>query len=108
MTPMIKKGRNIGAAVGVLGFLAFGVLPGFYFGSYGTLVILNHLMDGPVAAGVVVRMLVVVGTLLGIFCTAGVSIVLGALLGTSVGYVTELFTTPAKAKDETLAKAESK
>ena len=31
----VKTGMKIGATVGGLVFLVFGIMPGFYFGSYG-------------------------------------------------------------------------
>ena len=38
-TNTMKVGTKIGAGIGVLAFLVFGIVPGFYFGSYGTLVL---------------------------------------------------------------------
>jgi len=35
-TNTMKVGTKIGAGLGVLAFLVFGIIPGFYFGSYGT------------------------------------------------------------------------
>ena len=46
-TNTMKVGTKIGAGIGVLAFLVFGIVPGFYFGSYGTLVLLSHLAGGP-------------------------------------------------------------
>lgn len=82
--------------MGTIVFLIFGIVPGFYFGSYGTLVVISHLMGGPVEPNVLVRMLIVVGILLGLFCAASVSIVFGAVLGSIVGYATEAFTAKPK------------
>lgn len=86
---VMQVGTKIGAAIGIVAFLAFGIVPGFYFGSFGTLMILNHLM-GPVEASTIVRMLTVVGSLLGIFCTGAVSIVLGSVFGTAMGYIVDV------------------
>ena len=107
MKESMRMGRKIGAVIGAIVFLAFGILPGFYFGSFGTLVVLTHLFGGPVDANIIVRMMIVVGTVLGLFCTAAVSIVLGSVFGTAVGYVTEHFTAPAKTADTAEAKAKS-
>ncbi len=96
MTQGMQIGRKIGAVMGAIVFLIFGIMPGFYFGSYGTLVVISHLVGGSVEPNILVRMFVVVGTLLGLFCIAAVSIVLGAVFGTVVGYATEAFTAPAK------------
>ena len=60
-TNTMKVGTKIGAGIGVLAFLVFGIIPGFYFGSYGTLVLLSHLAGGPVGPTTIVRMLTVVG-----------------------------------------------
>jgi hypothetical protein len=83
----IKTGMKIGATVGGLVFLAFGIMPGFYFGSYGTLIILQKLMGGAVEPTLFVRAAVVMGILVGIACAATVSIVVGGLLGTAAGAV---------------------
>ncbi len=96
---MVRMGTKIGAAIGGIVFLAFGLLPGFYFGSYGALVVLKHLMGGPVEPSVLVRMIIAVGVMLGITCIASVSIVIGSIIGTALGYVSEALTAPAEAKE---------
>ncbi len=82
----VKAGMKIGATVGGLVFLVFGIMPGFYFGSYGTLILLQKLMGGPVEPSLVVRGVVVMGIAVGIACAAAVSIVAGGLFGTVIGY----------------------
>ncbi|UCG78060.1 MAG: hypothetical protein JSV21_10940 [Nitrospirota bacterium] len=96
----MQIGRKIGALAGGIMWAIFGIVPGFYFGSAATVILLSHLAGGPVEPGIMVRMLVVVGTLLGLFCTAAVSIVVGAVLGTGLGYVADIVRLPAKAKEE--------
>jgi hypothetical protein len=83
----VKAGMKIGAAVGVLVFAVFGIMPGFYFGSYGTLILLQKLMGGTVDPTLIVRAVVVMGIVVGIACAAAACIVLGGLLGTALGYV---------------------
>jgi len=95
----LKIGTKIGAAIGIIGFLAFGIIPGFYFGSYGVLVLLSHLAGGPVAPTTIVRMLTVVGIMLGIFCTGAVSIVVGSVFGTSLAYVVDVIGSLGKKKE---------
>lgn len=95
---MVRMGTKIGAALGGIVFLVFGVIPGFYFGSYGTLIVLKHLLGSPIEPTVIVRMAVAVGTLLGIVCVASVSIVIGSILGTALGYIVEAVTAPAEVK----------
>src|SRR4030065_1756169 len=89
-TNTMKVGTKIGAGLGVLAFLVFGIIPGFYFGSYGTLVLLSHLAGGPVEPTTIVRMLTVIGIMLGVFCVGAVSIVLGSVFGTALGYVVDV------------------
>jgi hypothetical protein len=94
----LSIGRKMGAVVGAIVFVVFGIVPGFYFGSYATVVLLTHLFGGPIEPSILVRMLIVVGTLLGLFCIAAVSIVVGAVLGTALAYVVDVVSTAAKPK----------
>ncbi|MBT9537166.1 MAG: hypothetical protein IVZ94_03455 [Nitrospirae bacterium] len=105
---MVRMGTKIGATLGGIAFLIFGVLPGFYFGSYGSLIVLKHLVGGPVEPTVLVRMFMAVGILLGIVCAASVSIVIGSIIGTTLGYLVELVTAPAETRKpaEATTKAE--
>ena len=96
----MRVGTKIGAALGAIAFLVFGIVPGFYFGSYGTVVLLSHLAGGPLEATTIVRMLTVVGILLGIFCVGAVSIVLGSVFGTALAYVVDVASSLGKAKPE--------
>ena len=105
---MVRMGTKVGAAFGAIGFLAVGLIPGFYFGSYGTLVLLNHLFGGPLEATVLVRVALALGIILGIACVASVSIVVGAVLGTIAGYASEAVTNAVSAKPEEHAHAEVK
>ncbi len=83
----VKAGMKIGATVCGLVFVVLGIVPGFYFGSYGTLILLQKLMGGTVEPTLIVRAVVVMGIAVGIACAAAVSIVVGGLLGTALGYV---------------------
>jgi hypothetical protein len=104
-TNTMKVGTKIGAGIGVLAFLVFGIIPGFYFGSYGTLVLLSHLTGGPVGPTTIVRMLTVVGIMLGIFCVGAVSIVLGSVFGTAMGYAVDVVAGLGKVKETAEVKA---
>ncbi len=86
----IKTGMKIGATIGGLVFLVFGIMPGFYFGSYGTLILLQKLMGGTVEPTLFVRAAVVIGIMVGLACTFAVSIVVGGLLGTLAGSIVSL------------------
>jgi hypothetical protein len=82
----VKTGMRIGATIGGLVFAIFGIVPGFYFGSFGTLILLQKLM-GIVEPTLFVRAAVVCGAMAGIVCAAAVSLVIGGLAGTALGYV---------------------
>ncbi len=96
----LSLGRKMGAVVGGILFLIFGIMPGFYFGSYATVVLLSHLFGGPLEPNILTRVLIVIGTLLGLFCTASVSIVVGAVLGTALAYVVDAVSTAARPRPE--------
>ena len=83
----VKTGMKIGATIGGLVFLVFGIMPGFYFGSFGTLILLQKLMGGAVEPTLFVRAAVVMGIMVGLACAATVSLVVGGLMGTVAGYV---------------------
>lgn len=93
----VKAGMKIGATVGGLVFLVFGIMPGFYFGSYGTLILLQKLMGDTVDPTLFVRVAVVMGIVVGISCAAAVSIVVGGLLGTVAGLAVS---TPAAIREK--------
>jgi hypothetical protein len=90
----LKLGTKIGAIAGGILFIIFGIVPGFYFGSYGTMMLLSHLTGGPVEPGLMARAVVLVGILLGLFCAASASVVVGSVVGTALAYVAETATAP--------------
>jgi hypothetical protein len=79
------------------------VIPGFYFGSYGTLVLLSRLAGGPVEPTTIVRMITVVGILLGLFCVGAVSIVLGSVFGTALAWVVDAMGSLGREREEVKA-----
>ena len=103
---MVSMGTKMGAVLGGMAFLVFGINAGFYFGSYGTLVLLNHLFGGPLEATVLVRMTTAVGIIVGIACVASVSIVVGAIFGTVNGYIFEALRKPAEVEKSAKAAVE--
>jgi hypothetical protein len=87
MTHSIKASMKIGAATGGILFLIFGIIPGFYIGGFGTLILLQKLMGGSVEPTLFVRATIVMGILVGIVCAAVICLMVGGLLGTILGYV---------------------
>jgi len=84
---IISSGTKIGAVLGGMVFLFFGIVPGFYYGGYGTLMLMSKIVGGPVEATLMVRVVLVLGTVLGIACVGALSIVLGSVAGTVAGTV---------------------
>ena len=82
----VKAGMKIGTLVGGLVFAVFGIVPGFYFGSFGTLILLQKLM-GVVDPTLFVQIALVCGIVIGIASAGVVSLVLGGLAGMALGYV---------------------
>ncbi len=95
----VKTGMKIGSAVGGLIFLVFGIMPGFYFGSYGTLIMIQRLMGGAVEPTLFVRAAVVMGIVIGISCAAAVCLVGGGLLGTMAGLVVSTSATAGETQE---------
>jgi hypothetical protein len=98
MKDMVRTGTKIGAALGGLAFVVFGIIPGYHFGSYGTLLMLKHLLGEAVEPTIFVRLAVAVGIIFGIACMASVSIVTGSIVGTMFGYVARAFSGAAETK----------
>ncbi|MBI5639425.1 MAG: hypothetical protein HZA17_03270 [Nitrospirae bacterium] len=67
--------------------------------------LLSRLTGGPVEPTTLVRMITVVGVVLGIFCIGAVSIVLGSVFGTSLAYVVDVIGSLGKAKEAAEVKA---
>jgi hypothetical protein len=84
---IVTIGTKVGAVLGGLVFLIFGIVPGFHYGGYGMLMLLSKMAGGPVEATLGVRMLLVLGVLMGIACVGALSIVLGSVFGTAAGVV---------------------
>ncbi len=97
---ILSMGSKIGGVIGAIAFLFLGLVPGFYFGSYATLIILSKLIGGPLKASVIINILVAIGIILGITSVAAAFIVVGAILGTVVGYVTSFISEREKAEEK--------
>jgi hypothetical protein len=83
----IRAGMKIGAVLGAMAFLAFGIVPGFHYGGYGTILLLGKLAGGSVTFTIGTRIVVILGVLLGILCAASMAIVIGSLVGTITSYL---------------------
>jgi hypothetical protein len=99
-TDIARTGMKIGAVLGGVAFLIFGIVPGFHYGGYGTMMLLSKLAGGPLDMTLGIRILVVLGVLLGIVCLASMSIVLGSILGSAAGAVVKVFSPAETAETE--------
>ena len=97
----VKMGAKFGAILGAILYPFLGILPAFYFGSYGALILLSKLMGGTVEPSLVVRAVVVMGALVGLASAACLFLVVGGLVGTAIGF----FISPVTSK-ETVAETE--
>jgi hypothetical protein len=96
---MMAAGTRIGAVAGIILFVVFGLVPGAYLGSYAALAVLAGVTGGPVEPTLIMRVLIVVGALLGVGVSAVVGIVGGALAGTGLGYAADALFGHKKAED---------
>jgi hypothetical protein len=101
-------GAKIGAISGFVLFIIFGLIPGFYFGSYTAIILLSKIYGGPVEPNVLTRAFIVISAVLGILCSLSVSIVLGALFGTALGYLADMLTVKKRVKKTNDQKAGQK
>lgn len=83
----VKTGMKIGATLGTLVFALLGLMPGIYFGGYGSISLLAKLNGGTVDPSLISRILIICGMLVGIFSMLTVSLVIGGLIGSLLGYL---------------------
>jgi predicted nucleotidyltransferase len=71
----VNAGRKRGAVLGVLAFLAAGLVPGFSFGSYAALILSAHMTGHPPAPGWMAGSLAAAGGLVGAVTVAAISLI---------------------------------
>jgi len=81
------RARNTGAVAGAVLFLIFGLIPSFFFGSYGTLFLISKLTGVPVETGLLVRVVLFIGISVTISLTAFLSILCGSIIGITAVHV---------------------
>ncbi|MBZ0156682.1 MAG: hypothetical protein K8I29_10810 [Alphaproteobacteria bacterium] len=105
---IVKAGTKTGATLGGIVFLFFGLIPGFYFGSYGAMTVLKYLMGGPVEPTVGVRIFAAMGIVLGIASLAAVSIVVGSIAGTTIGFLAKAASEKAEVQETSAAEGKAR
>lgn len=86
-TEVIKTGMKVGAVLGGLFFLVFGIVPGFHYSGQMVLIFLSKITGGPLDFDLGVRLVVIFGILFGSLCLGAIGIIVGSALGTISGYV---------------------
>lgn len=85
-----------GGIVGLVTFLAVGLLPSIVYGGFAGVSLASAILGGPVDASLFARGLVVFGMVVGLIGTASIFIVIGAALGSGVYSLARSFApTPA-------------
>jgi hypothetical protein len=87
-TPRFKTHSLVGAGIGLVLFLAVGLLPTILYGGYAGVILAGGLFGTPVGAAFAVRALIVLGMVLGVTAVAALFAVAGAAAGAAVGALT--------------------
>jgi hypothetical protein len=83
-----KTSRNpalVGAALGLVAFLATALLPSLLYGGYAGVMLAGGIFGTPIPTHLVARALVVFGMVLGVTSVAALFAVAGAAAGAAVG-----------------------
>jgi hypothetical protein len=94
-----KMAGIVGAGIGLVAFLAVGLLPAMLYGGYAGVLLAGGIFGTPVAPTLAVRALVVFGMVMGVTSAASLFAVAGAVMGSAWGVVldaTEFKRQPAK------------
>ena len=71
----------VGGVAGLLGYLVVGLLPSLVYGGYAGVALGSALLGAPVDGSLAARAIVGFGMVAGVLATAGLFVVLGAVLG---------------------------
>ena len=73
-----------GGIVGLVTFLAVGLLPSIVYGGFAGVSLASAIVGGPIDGSLLARGIVVFGMVVGLLGTAGVFVVIGAAMGAGV------------------------
>lgn len=74
----------VGGVAGLLGYLVVGLLPSLVYGGYAGVALGTALLGAPVDGSLAARAIVAFGMVAGVLATAGLFVVLGAVMGAAV------------------------
>jgi len=73
-----------GGALGLLAYLAFGLLPSVVYGGFAGVALASGMLGHAVDASVLSKSIVLFGVLVGVLSTAGIFVILGAATGAGI------------------------
>jgi hypothetical protein len=79
-----KTSTFVGGVVGLVGYIAIGLLPSIVYGGFAGVALATSLFGTPIDAGWMARGVVVFGMVIGLLATAALFVVVGAALGAGV------------------------
>ncbi len=79
-----KTATFVGGIVGLVGYLAVGLLPSIVYGGFAGVTLAAALFGSPIDASWMARAVVVFGMIVGLLATAALFVVVGAALGTGL------------------------
>jgi hypothetical protein len=74
----------VGGVAGLLGYLVVGLLPSLVYGGYAGVALGTALLGAPLDSSILARAIVAFGMVAGVLATAGLFVVLGAVMGAGV------------------------
>lgn len=95
-TPRYRTHSLVGAGVGLVLFLAVGLLPAILYGGYAGVILASGLAGGPVGASFAVKALIVAGMVVGVTAVAALFAVAGAAAGAAIGALSAHGTTEVR------------
>ena len=92
----------VGGVGGLLVYLVVGLLPSLVYGGYAGVALGSALLGAPLDGAIVARAIVAFGMVAGVLATAGLFVVVGAVMGAAL-YTVARSLMPAAAKEEEAA-----
>ena len=84
-TKLSKTPALVGAAIGLVAFLALALLPSLLYGGYAGVMLASAILGAPVGAGGVAGVLIVAGMVLAVVLVGALFALAGAAAGAAVG-----------------------
>lgn len=86
-TKLMSNTTLAGTAVGLISFLAVGLVPAIYYGGFAGLILAGGLFGAPVPQTLLAQGVVLFGMVLGVVAASALFLVAGAFLGSMAGWI---------------------